>query len=81
MMNFVYKSWVLFFMTALLPVFAFARTHGGCDKWGCNGGGDKGGGGKDVPEIDMAEGLAAIAIVIAALLVLREYNKRRAVTR
>ncbi len=76
MMSFVYKGWVLFFVTSLLPLFAFAGKKGGyCKKYGCGGGG-----GKDVPEIDMAEGLAAVAIVIAVMLLLREYYKRRAVT-
>lgn len=52
--------------------------HGG----GGGGGGHHGGGGgrKDVPEIDMAEGLAAVAILIAVLLLLREFNKRRMIT-
>lgn len=78
MMSFVYKGWVLFFVTSLLPLLAFAGKKGGggyCKKHGCGGGGRK-----DVPEIDMAEGLAAVAIVIAVMLLLREYYKRRAVT-
>lgn len=83
MTSFVYKSWVLLFMTTLLPIVAFAGKHGGGK--GGGGGGHHGGGGgrggrKDVPEIDMAEGLAAVAILVAVLLLLREYNKRRAVT-
>ena len=89
MYSFIYKSWVLAVMTLFVPLLAFAGKHGGGKHGGGHGGGGHRGGGKrgggkhdnghDVPEIDMAEGLAAIAIVIALLLLLREYNKRRAI--
>ena len=40
------------------------------------GGGDTGGGTPAVPEIDVSQGLAAVAIVLVVALVLREVSLR-----
>ncbi|MEL6861045.1 MAG: VPEID-CTERM sorting domain-containing protein [Pseudomonadota bacterium] len=78
----------LTFTSAMIPMVALAGRrggrggHGGGHHHGGGGGRRRGGGdknGHDVPEIDIAEGLAAVAILIAVLLLLREFNKRRAI--
>lgn len=67
-----------FYLMVAGQALATGGGHGGHGGHGGNGGGSNSGGGGSVPEMDAGQALVIVAIVVGALLLLRERMMRAA---